>query len=668
MASRGPTSTPRASPHGPVFALALAATLALAYLAYTPGLGGTFLFDDFATLPKLSEYGDLTQPRAFLYYVLGSGHDFGGRPLAHLSFLIDDDAWPSTPEPFKRTNVLLHLLAGILVIWLALLLGHAIGLDERRAAWGAMLAGGAWLLHPLWVSTTLYVVQRMAILSAILVLAGLVVYVRGRLALAAGRRRGLAGMALGIAAFTPLAFLSKENGALLPLLALVAELTVLRGLPVPDRARGAYRALVGLLLVAPNLAILGYFAATWDSVLAGYDRRTFTLGERLLTEPRALWSYLRELVLPRIQTGGLYHDDYPASQDLLTPWTTLPALLGLALAVLIAFRVRRTRPLLAFATLFFLAGHVLESSFISLELYFEHRSYLPSVGLFAAAGLAVARTGSAPTTARHHRLAVTASLATILLLAGMTWLRADLWGDPEAQSLVWVRLHPGSLRARQQAAITWLQHGRPDLAEPHIREAIRHHPAEPTLPIQLIGLLCAQRKPLDEALRMAEHALARGFASSGVYRNFENLLDLAAKGRCPGLDPAAVDHLLQAALRNPRALRVPGLVQDLYYLRALAALADGRPDAASTLMADGLRLGPRPEYALQAAAVLATHGRYDDALRLLDLHDRLERKNHKQASIRATIRSRLRRYDEEKRRLRLLILADRARAASGAGP
>lgn len=52
---------------------------------------------------------------------------------------------------------------------------------ERRAAWVAVVAASLWMLHPYWVSTTLYVVQRMTILSALFMLAGMVGYLKGRL-------------------------------------------------------------------------------------------------------------------------------------------------------------------------------------------------------------------------------------------------------------------------------------------------------------------------------------------------------------------------------------------------------------------------------------------------------------------------------------------------------
>ena len=101
---------------------------------------------------------------------------------------------------------------------------------------------------------------------------------------------------------------------------------------------------------------------------AGYELRSFTLLERLLTEARVLWFYLGLIVLPRFEAFGLYHDDISLSTGLLMPWTTLPALLGLAGLVGIAWHVRNRAPLLAFGIAWFLIGHSLESTVLPLEI------------------------------------------------------------------------------------------------------------------------------------------------------------------------------------------------------------------------------------------------------------------------------------------------------------
>src|SRR5262249_23733625 len=151
-----------------------------------------------------------------------------GRPLTLGTFLLDARDWPADPRPFKITNVLLHLLNGLLLCAVLLRLGRALRLSDFRARATALFGAGAWLLHPLFVTTTLYIVQREAMLPATFVLLGMLGWTAARNALANGHAaRGVAGMALSAGGCTLLAVLSKGNGALLPLLLLLTEWIVL---------------------------------------------------------------------------------------------------------------------------------------------------------------------------------------------------------------------------------------------------------------------------------------------------------------------------------------------------------------------------------------------------------------------------------------------------------
>src|SRR5574337_228185 len=213
----------------------LIALLALAWWAYHPGLSGDFLFDDFANLPALGATGPVTHWAAFWRYITSGNADPTGRPLTLLTFLVDARDWPASPHPFKVTNVILHLFNGVLLAWVLWKLGtflakcsttssfrtsrsddpesvsrlHAgwnlgdaadpktdsgfdpssrpgITIDRRSCAIAALFGAGAWLLHPLFVSTTLYIVQREAMLPATFVLIGLLGWMASREALARG--------------------------------------------------------------------------------------------------------------------------------------------------------------------------------------------------------------------------------------------------------------------------------------------------------------------------------------------------------------------------------------------------------------------------------------------------------------------------------------------------
>jgi len=90
----------------------LAVVLVGAFYLMLPGVTGPFIFDDFPNLQNLREVGDhFTRESIGRYLAAWQGNP--GRPLAALSFLIEDHAWPSDPESFKRNNLLWHLLVGL---------------------------------------------------------------------------------------------------------------------------------------------------------------------------------------------------------------------------------------------------------------------------------------------------------------------------------------------------------------------------------------------------------------------------------------------------------------------------------------------------------------------------------------------------------------------------
>src|SRR5690348_16054328 len=203
------------------------AALILACVVYHPGLRGVFLFDDFANLPSLGAWGPVDNWPAFWRYITSGINDPIGRPLSLLSFLIDAHNWPADPNPFKRTSLILHLLNGVLLALLLRRLGRTLYGPSRRTDVAAVFGAALWLLHPLFVSTTLYVVQREAMLAATFVLLGLIGWCHGRELAARGRTAGAWLAATSIVVGTALAMASKANGILLPLLAWLTDAVVL---------------------------------------------------------------------------------------------------------------------------------------------------------------------------------------------------------------------------------------------------------------------------------------------------------------------------------------------------------------------------------------------------------------------------------------------------------
>lgn len=631
-----PSITPR------LLIVAVACAVAVAYLS---GLKGGFLFDDFANLPALGATGPVTHWDSFWRYITSGSADPTGRPMAMLSFLLDARNWPANPYPFKRTNLLLHLTNGLLLFSLLARLGRAAAINaarQRRTEWAAVLGASLWMAHPLFVSTTLYIVQREAMLPVTFTLLGLLAWLHGRGKLL--QRKNLSGLAwllTGLGACTTLAALSKANGVLLPALALVLEYFLLTPAsnartnlpPPPPTYRRAMMVLAGL----PTLGIAAYLVhAGWQGMTIGIsDARPWTLGQRLLTEPRVLFVYLRMLWVPSPYTAGLFHDEIRASTSLLHPWTTLPSILVLLGLLLLPWRIRRTRPALAVAIMFFFVGQSIESSSIPLELFFEHRNYLPSLLMFwpLALWLCGARipedADDVEDRIKTREIGtlppgVSAGLAVIVFAAllTMTWARSSLWGNTHDLALLWARLNPMSPRAQAFAAQAEISNGQPRRAIYRLEKGLAESPNDIQLILNLVAAKCSAGILDQDTLRAAESALATTRDSGSLLTSwFGRAIDRA--GECAPLNLPEIDRLLLAAQNNPQLRQNHGRQQDLYYLRGLVALRQAKPALALSLFDKGLREQPREGLGMIQAAALGSAGYPAQGLAHLNLLESL---------------------------------------------
>jgi len=425
------------------FVLLLVAML-LAVAMYWAGLHGPLLLDDSNNLALVPEW---LAGRASLAAVLHSGEGMFGRPLSMASFALSAWLGGYTPFAFKLGNLLVHLASGAI---LYLLIGRMARRDDRLRAHArviATLVSAAWLLHPLHASTVLYAVQRMAQLSALCMLLGMWWYmlVRARLE-ERPTWQAMAGLFLGIPLLTVAGFLAKENAVLLPALCLVLELGCFAGALRPR----AVWAFFGLGLLLPFVLGTIWIALGPMRLFDAYIRRDFDWQERLLTQARALCDYLGQILVPVPSRMGVHTDDFPLSTGLLAPPTTLVAIVLLVAITIAAWWARRRIPALFVGWGIFLVGHALESSVVPLELYFEHRNYLPLAGvLYALAGLitfAVER--MKPIDMRLGRIGTVLAIAVLALLASGTHRLARAWSSYDGLAEHGAAGHPDSMRAQ----------------------------------------------------------------------------------------------------------------------------------------------------------------------------------------------------------------------------
>lgn len=606
-------------------------TLTLTWLIYRPGLAGPFLFDDYANLPTLGEGGPVTDSASFVRYITSGAADPTGRPVAIGTFLLDARDWPTSPYPFKRTNLILHLINGALLFLILTFLG--IRALPRANAWrtraAALMATSCWLVHPLFVSTTLYVVQREAMLAATFTELGLLGWLVGRSRLSRGENlSGLTITLVSICFGTLLGLLSKANGILLPTLILLLEYTLLRRRdPVLDTAGHRYyrRVLVGLCIPATVLVIAGLLTAGIYGVVHGVpSQRPWTLIDRLLTEPRVLWQYLRLLWLPTPFSAGVFNDQFPVSTSPLTPWITLPACLGLVGLVAVAWRVRFTHPLISAAIGFFLVGHAIESTTIPLELYFEHRNYLPAMLMFWPLSIWLTGASAQPSVQFNVSPVIRISIG-LMLVSGLSWMthaNAQLWGNSRDQAKLWAILNPASPRAQVNAAQDEISRGNSAQALDRLLPLFMQHPDELQLSLNIITARCALGTLTDADLESARVAMLTTRDPGTLLASwFARSINEQNESNCPALGLSELDSLLQAGAHNRRFPK--GRVQDIFYLRGLIALRRQQPDAALMAFNQALSLDPRPGLALRQAAALGADGYPAQGLEHLSAYDRM---------------------------------------------
>ena len=592
-------------------ALAIAALLAgllVTWFAYSPGIGGSLHFDDRLNLQGLASVEDLDSASRYIFS--GSAGPLG-RPLALASFVPQAYAWPHAPDVLLRTNILIHLLNGALVTWFLYLLGRARRQTERQAALVAAGAATLWMLLPLLASSSLFIVQRMTTLSAMFMLAGAVAYLYARRATDHRPTLALIGMTLALGAGAALGILAKENGALLFLFVLAMEATLLdRPRNIPVRL---WRGWFAIVLIAPLIVLSLYLAAALPYAERTLLIRDFNGVERLMTQAGVLWKYLYLAFIPNVPSLGPFHDNYPVQRNLMD-LVTLLSVGGWMVVISAAVWLRRKAPLFSFAVAWFLLGHLLESTTLSLELYFEHRNYLPLVGPVYAMLAALVHLEQ-----RWRRWAVTGVILYAGLLATVLFSVTSLWGSPVLAAEMWQIRNPGSLRATQNLSQSLTQRGRPDVALRVLEEFLEANPEVHEVRLQILLIRCQSEPDTDlgDAVLLSEEKLRSSRFSYSSVILLGHLYGLATRGACASIDGAAVYRLGQSLLDNP-SFNTPMARHNIHDILARISIEERDFGRTMMHMEESLSSHFNLGTLTLAMAILNSGGRYELSRQLLD--------------------------------------------------
>lgn len=337
----------------------------------------------------LGELGNV--PQAFVQSYFQTVNDLTGvetyyRPATIVSFMVDAQRGGPDPRPYHVTNVVLHAAASALLLQLAVATGASPG--------AALAAALIFAAHPVNVQAVAWIAGRNELLLAVFGLASMLAWT------AAGRtsRYTFAWIAAHTAAFAAALF-SKETGLLFPVLAVLQQYVG----PKRGLQRSHWIALgLDALVVAIWMSLRSRALADTPAVslvdLAGV---AVSNGPQILLQVGKLVAPVRLNVSPGVDGVGL--------------------LLGAAALAALAWFARtlgmRSRQVVV-AACWLLAFLVPPLVVPGLPAY-EHRNYLPLVGLciFAA------------TLVRRPRSAALAGIVSVIVivLAGHTYARQTVF-------------------------------------------------------------------------------------------------------------------------------------------------------------------------------------------------------------------------------------------------
>ena len=580
---------------------------------YSFAFPGHFLFDDAPSLQALTEVTDYSSILNFIF--TGEAGPLG-RPLGLLTFALQASAWPKNPGAMLRVNILIHLLS----IWACFALSQGLirvrlNLSPIRTFWAAFAITAFWGLSPFLATTHLMIIQRMTGLAGFFTLSGLAAFVWAHVVV-----HQHPNLARGLLFTVPLAMVlgvsSKETAGLLPILAL---LTLKLWIPWNRRFFGRFdKSLMGVIIVIPSLAVLLYLASEFVTILQqGYGpMRDFSPMQRLMSQPPIMLDYVRQLFIPQAFSVSPFMDRIPPPKGWLEPPLTLIAPCLWSAALVWAARIRKTQPVILYGLVFFLAGHFLESSFIGLELYFAHRNYLPSFGLYFA--LIVGLT-SLP---ERYETVVKVGLAIYLALFAVVLAQVtSAWSQTHVSARIWLEKNPYSERATQVLANQFIQEGDIAGARATFDQLVELDPGLAMIQVQRTQF-CSEEQTdfadlMQEVIESLKVAKLQPFAATELFRSAMG--DPTAY--CKYRNLKALANMADALLMNPVYAGTPQAKAYLLGTKGIEQEKQGSMATAIDLFEEAFRVYPALDFITYAAILMANSNQYYRAY--LAIHDAL---------------------------------------------
>ena len=381
------------------------------------------------------------------------------RPIPMLTFALNWYLGDGKLFGFHLVNNIVHCLSAFFLFLSVQMLLQTPKLDGKSGVNThsvALLASVLWAVHPVQTQAVTYIVQRMAAMAAMFYILSFYFYLKARL-VNNGTWKTVVFAAFSATSFA-LACLSKENAVMLPAVLILTEYIFfqsgdrffLKNRTTAKRTMYIILAFGGIAILIP---LLIWHQSIHNIIISIYEKRPFSITERLLTQPRIIFFYLSLLFYPVNHRLSIYHH-FPISKSLIDPWSTLICMGGIVVLIVYACLAARKRPLISFAVLFYFLNHIIESSILGLELVYEHRNYLPSMFLFVLFSLAICQSLSTLKDRKSHLFPIMVFFIpfVIFTMGIATYTRNEDWRTEKSLWQNVLRQYPDTPRALNNLA------------------------------------------------------------------------------------------------------------------------------------------------------------------------------------------------------------------------
>ncbi|MBI4826621.1 MAG: tetratricopeptide repeat protein [Nitrospirae bacterium] len=359
---------------GRFFLFALLLIPSIAFLMYSNILNAPFIFDDVAFLdnPMIN----ISRLPQLLDILFDSNLD---RRAGFITFAMNFYLGGLNPFGYHLFNIIIHILNALALFYLVKMTLSLPSAPERfKSVSGEIALAGSllWLVQPVHIMAVTYTVQRLASLSSLFFLLSLISYISARQSSSSKRLlHSCLSVICGVIALS-----TKQNAAVLPFVVVLYEFYFFEVLSFKEKRKKIllFSSVAVISLMALVLVYLG--PDFLKEINARYIERGITPYQRLITEFRVVVMYLTLLLYPHPSRLNVDYD-FTLSTGIFSPISTLFSLIFLG--GLLAFAIYRARktPLFSFCILWFFMNLAVESTIYPLDLVFEHRLYLPSMGI-----------------------------------------------------------------------------------------------------------------------------------------------------------------------------------------------------------------------------------------------------------------------------------------------